>query len=49
MNYKTRGFNLCFARLGGSSYNGLLCGAFALNVNDVVSNSNWDYGASLFY
>ena len=36
-----------FARFGGSSFNGLLCGSFALNVNNVVSIVNIEYGVSL--
>ena len=38
-----------FARFGGDSNNGFLVGAFAFNVNDAVSNSNWNHGVSLFY
>ncbi len=38
-----------FARCGGSSTNGLLCGSFTLIVNDAVSRANWHSGASLSY
>ena len=38
-----------FARFGGSSVSGLLCGSFALAVNGAVSVSAWDFGLSLSY
>ena len=38
-----------FARFGSSTNNGLMAGAFAFTVNNVVSNSNWNYGVSLNY
>ena len=38
-----------FARFGGSSFNGLLCGSFALNVNNVVSIVDFEFGVSLSY
>jgi hypothetical protein len=38
-----------FARFGSNPNNGLLVGVWALNVNDAVSNSNWNYGVSLNY
>ena len=38
-----------FARFGGNSDNGLICGSFALNVNNAVSVSNWNFGLSLNY
>ena len=38
-----------FARFGSNPANGLLVGAFAFNVNNVVSYSNWNYGVSLRY
>lgn len=38
-----------FARFGAYSYNGLLCGVFALGVIDAVSDSVWSYGVSLSY
>ena len=39
--------NYGFARFGSNSDTGLLCGSSALNVNDLVSHSNWNYGVSL--
>ena len=38
-----------FARFGSNPNDGLLVGAFAFIVNNVVSNSNWNYGVSLNY
>ncbi len=38
-----------FARFGGSPYDGLLVGAFALAVDIAVSHSNWPYGVALSY
>lgn len=38
-----------FARFGGASGNGLICGSFALNVYSAVSVSGWDFGLSLSY
>lgn len=34
---------------GGSAYDGLVAGLFALNVNHAPSASNWHFGASLSY
>ena len=36
------------AYVGGNSNNGLLCGAFAVNLNNTVSNADWNIGAALF-
>ena len=36
-----------YASVGGSCYNGLLCGAFALDLSNAVSDSSWNFGASL--
>lgn len=44
---KFLGNNIRFARVGGNSDNGLLCGSFSLAVNNAVTLSNWNYGASL--
>jgi hypothetical protein len=33
----------CFARFGSNGNNGLHVGA-ALNLNNALSNSNWNYG-----
>lgn len=41
--------NQGFARFGSNPNNGFLVGAFALNVNNAVSNSNWNYGVALSY
>ena len=38
-----------FARFGGNSNNGSKCGAFYCNLNNPVSNSNWNYGVALSY
>ena len=38
-----------FARFGGCSDGGLVCGSFALSVNSAVSVSNWNFGLSLNY
>ena len=38
-----------FARFGGSSDYGLLCGSFALAVHNAVSVSAWNFGLSLSY
>lgn len=38
-----------FGRFGGHTDIGAVCGAFAFNVNNVVGNSNWNYGVSLYY
>ena len=38
-----------FARFGCCSADGLLVGAFTLNLNNVLSNSNWNFGLSLNY
>jgi len=38
-----------FARFGCCSDDGLLVGAFTLNLNNVLSNSNWNFGLSLNY
>jgi hypothetical protein len=43
------GFSSRFGRFGGNTNNGARCGAFALNVNNVVGNSNWNYGVALYY
>jgi hypothetical protein len=47
--YIKKGFMLCFARFGSNPNDGLLVGAFALNVNNASSNSNWNYGVALTY
>ena len=40
----------CFrAIVGGNCNNGAKGGAFALNVNNAVSNTNWNIGAALSY
>ena len=49
VHLKFRVITYGFARFGGNSDNGLHCGSFALNVNNVVSLSNWNYGVSLTY
>ncbi len=38
-----------FARFGGCSDGGLVCGSFALSVNSAVSVSSWYFGLSLSY
>ena len=38
----------CFARFGSNGNNGLLVGC-ALNLNNALSNSNWNYGLGLTY
>nr|DAT17564.1 MAG TPA: hypothetical protein [Caudoviricetes sp.] len=38
-----------FARFGSNPNDGLLVGAFAFNVNNASSISNWNYGVSLNY
>lgn len=38
-----------FARFGGSSADGAICGAFDCSVNSYLSNSSWYYGVSLSY
>ncbi len=38
-----------YAIVGGNCNNGLLCGASTLNVNNLVSNSNWNIGAAHSY
>ena len=38
-----------FARFGGFSDSGLICGSFALLVNRAVSVSSWNFGLSLSY
>ena len=38
-----------FAIVGGNSTNGLLCGPWAVNLNNAASNANWNIGASIFY
>ena len=38
-----------FARFGGCSDNGLVCGSFALSVDGAVSVSHWYFGLSLSY
>jgi hypothetical protein len=38
-----------FARFGGNSNNGLLCGAFCCNVYTYLSHSGWHCGVSLSY
>ena len=35
--------------VGGNCNNGLLCGPFALLLNNAVSNSNWNIGAAQNY
>lgn len=45
----TRVINQGFARFGSNPNDGLLVGAFALNVNNAVSHSNWNYGVALSY
>ena len=39
----------CYALFGGSCDYGLKVGAFYLNLNNAVSNSNWNIGAALSY
>lgn len=41
--------NVGFARFGGYSDTGLVCGSFALNVHYPVSLSGWTYGVALSY
>ncbi len=38
-----------FARFGGNSNPGTLCGAFCCTVDHYLSNSNWYYGVALSY
>nr|DAT70444.1 MAG TPA: hypothetical protein [Caudoviricetes sp.] len=38
-----------FARFGSNPNDGFLVGAFAFNVNNPSSHSNWNYGVSLNY
>lgn len=38
-----------FARFGGASNNGAVCGAFCCSLNFYLSNSHWYYGVSLSY
>ena len=38
----------CFARFGGAGNSSFLCGR-ALNLNNAVSNSNWNYGVAQTY
>lgn len=41
-------FELSRAIVGGNSENGLHCGASAVNLNNLVSNSNWNISAASF-
>ena len=37
------------ALVGGNCNNSFLCGAFALNLNNTASNTNWNNGTALTY